>query len=368
MHIRRRDLATVTGAGAKPRENFLAGVIEGFYGRAWSQQLRAAYAGFLADTGLNTYLYAPKNDPYLRREWQSSWPEEKYTELRTLADTYRERELLFGVGLSPFALYQSYGAAEREALRRKVSQINSLGVAVLAILFDDMPGDQPDLAARQVEIVADILQWSEAGRHLVCPTYYSFDPILEKVFGRRPPDYWQRLGEALPSGVDIFWTGAKVCSDQVARADIEAAAAELGRPLVLWDNYPVNDGQKMSRFLHLRALSGRDELPDCPQVSGHLCNPMNQGYLSLLPLFGLASLYGSSGDFPTWAQAHFGESLARQLLSDIPLVQDAGLDGLEPEQRQRLLQSYSQFQHPAAQEMVAWLRGEYTFDPACLTD
>ncbi|MEM8563363.1 MAG: beta-N-acetylglucosaminidase domain-containing protein, partial [Pseudomonadota bacterium] len=48
----------------------LRGVVEGFYGRPWSFQTRTDYAQFIADLGLNTYLYCPKSDPYLRKQWQ----------------------------------------------------------------------------------------------------------------------------------------------------------------------------------------------------------------------------------------------------------------------------------------------------------
>ena len=52
--------------------------------------------------------------------------------------------------------------------------------------------------------------------------------------------------------------------------------------MLLWDNYPVNDGV-MAREMHLGAYRGRDaELSDV--IDGVLCNPMVQPRASLVAL------------------------------------------------------------------------------------
>ena len=48
------------------------------------------------------------------------------------------------------------------------------------------------LAQRQADIVADVCRWLPGVRILVCPTYYSFDPVLEKYFGK---DYVEKLNK-----------------------------------------------------------------------------------------------------------------------------------------------------------------------------
>jgi len=189
---------------------FLTGVIEGFYGRGWPVQLRLDYASYIADLGLNSYLYCPKEDPFLRKRWQEDWPREEWADLQAMALTYARSGVQFGVGLSPFALYQSYEAAERAALKHKIERLNEIEVPLLAVLFDDMPGDMPELAARQLIIMEDIASWSNASRLLMCPTYYSYDPVLETFFGIRPSGYWEELGAGLDASVDVFWTGKSV--------------------------------------------------------------------------------------------------------------------------------------------------------------
>src|SRR5688572_16036611 len=50
------------------------GIVEGFFGPPWSMQHRAAIFQFGAARGMNTYLYAPKDDPYHREKWQEHYP------------------------------------------------------------------------------------------------------------------------------------------------------------------------------------------------------------------------------------------------------------------------------------------------------
>ncbi|MCB1676419.1 MAG: beta-N-acetylglucosaminidase domain-containing protein [Halioglobus sp.] len=329
---------------------------------------RLAYADYLAHMGLNTYLYCPKADPWLRRRWQDEWPAAQWDQLLQVGKRYRAAGINWGVGLSPFELYRDYGRVQRAQFRNKLERIAQLQAPLLAILFDDMPGDLDALASRQAEIVADTRHWLPGVRLLVCPTYYSFDPVLEKLFGPMPADYWPQLGRDLPQSAQVFWTGNRVCPATVAVRDIEAIRRQLGRPVVLWDNYPVNDGAVRSNFLYLEELSQRD-----PQLrgllDGHLCNAMNQGLLSLPALAGLAALYGGGSCSDQWFGEVLGAQTWAQLRSDRDLFQREGLGALQDSDRRRqLAQVYARLPGAAAREVAGWLAGEYTFDPACLTD
>jgi hypothetical protein len=345
---------------------FLAGVIEGFYGREWSFDTRLAYADYLTEAGLNTYIYCPKGDLYLRRSWQEHWPQEQWRELVQLSAVYKQRGINWGVGLSPVELYRNYGPRERVALKRKVEKLGELQAPVLAVLFDDMPGDLQSLATRQAEIVTDVCQWLPGVKLLVCPTYYSFDPVLEKYFGTMPVDYWPQLGRELPQEVNVFWTGNKVCSDAITVSDIEAIVQQLARPVILWDNYPVNDGAVRSNFLYISKLQSRSPALR-PLLTGHLCNPMNQGLLSLPALSGLAELYGNGLLNEVALSRILGPATWERVIRDQVVFEQAGLSGLGEQRCKVLAAEYANLQGPAAAEVAQWLQGEYSFDPACLT-
>lgn len=349
---------------------FLLGIIEGFYGHSWSWHERREQAEFLADAGMNTYVYAPKSDPWLRRRWRERWPDEHRAELRALREVCAERAVAFGIGLSPLSIYRNYDAPARVALQQKVAAINELQPDLLCLLFDDMPGDVAGLASLQAGICHDVAAASEARRLIMCPTYYSYDPVLEKVFGPRPPAYFSDLGEALDATVDVFWTGPEVCSPRYDSRHLLEIGSMLRRLPVLWDNYPVNDGRLTSRYLHLEPFSGRGGI--APSLRGHLANPMNQPTLSRIPLLSLVDVYrepnGRVKSLGAYAGSVCSAGLAAAIAEHRQMFQHTGLDGLTGDQRQVLLDVYCRFDEPCAREICAWLRGEYRFDPDCLTE
>ena len=53
----------------------MRGVIEGFYGAPWSHDERLDLIRFCAQHGLNTWVHAPKDDPYHRARWREPYPE-----------------------------------------------------------------------------------------------------------------------------------------------------------------------------------------------------------------------------------------------------------------------------------------------------
>lgn len=352
--------------------SFHLGLIEGFYGHTWSWQLRREYAKFLAQAGYQSYIYAPKSDAYLRKQWASVWPQPLEHELRSIADSYHQAGLFWGVGLSPFEVYRRWPGDSKKQLQSKIQYLNKFDPDILLIAFDDMRGDQAELARIQCEIMDCVLESSAAKLHFFCPTYYSYDPVLTDVFGDMPRDYWAELGERLDTQVQIFWTGNQVCSQRYAQEDFTEISSWLRRKPALWDNYPVNDGRKTSPFLHLDAFRQRPaELSTT--LAAHYVNPMNAGNLSKLPLLSLPQSYrqGQSYD-PDRARLEAFESLcatelASQLARDWQTFQYGGLDSLDDAERASLRNTYALWSEPVAQEIVQWLDGYYVFDPACLT-
>ncbi|MGL5596651.1 MAG: beta-N-acetylglucosaminidase domain-containing protein [Aeromonas sp.] len=350
------------------------GVIEGFFGKGWSWQARANYAKWLPRHGYGFYIYAPKEDGYLRKNWAQPWPCEQLAELAELARQCRANGLAFGVGLSPMEAHHDY-PSKRSALLEKVRLIDEvLQPDILAVLFDDMTGDTPDLARHQLTIAHDIAAQSNATRLIFCPSYYSTDPVLEKVFGAMPPRYLADLGQHLDPRFEIFWTGPKVCSSEYPEAHLKQVTELLGRKPFLWDNYPVNDGSKACSYLHLRAFEHRPaELAKL--IAGHAVNPMKQAALSVLPLATLPMSYRLGHQYDPAKALHAalhatcGPQIAAMIETDLPLFQDVGLAQLTAAQIATLRARYLPFRDQAcADEIVRWLDGEYVFDPDCLTD
>ncbi|MDO8501630.1 MAG: beta-N-acetylglucosaminidase domain-containing protein [Gemmatimonadaceae bacterium] len=339
------------------------GIIEGFYGKPWTWEARAETVSFLAPHGYRFYLYAPKADPFLRRRWQESHPDHIALKLEALATHCRENGVRFGVGLSPYELFNNFDDPARDSLARKLAFFDDIGVEDLAILFDDMRGDVPDLATRQTDIVHWCVTRTTATRVIVCPSYYSDDPILDRVFGNRPDNYAEDLGELLDSTIEIMWTGEEVISRQYSPGHLARVTGQLGRKPFIWDNYPVNDGQRMSQYLHLRGFTGRPAAM-ADHIAAHGINPALQPTLNRIPALTLSDSYrlGNAYEYcESFRRACvdvLGEDLGMRVREDLLTLQDIGLDRLGEKER-LLRERYEGVEHNGAREIIAWLNGEY---------
>lgn len=353
--------------------DFPLGVIEGFYGKVWADEARLKLLKFMAAHSFDCFVHAPKAARKLRAGWAEPFTDGELLALRAQSDACAALGIRWGVGLSPLGAVARFDRVAAGLLGAKLKQLNSLNAALLCVLFDDMHCEFDDLARRQLSIVEHIQQHTTAAKVIVCPTYYSYDPVLEKVFGTRPANYWSDLGIGMSQEIDLFWTGNNVCSTAIHSADLQPIAEQLQRHPVVWDNYPVNDGEKASNFLNLRPFQQRDfRLPEVAR--GHFCNPMNQCALSTLALDSLPRLYEEKKHYNTQraldaALAQIGDDvLAGYLREDLPFFCEQGLSCLDAAARQRLLARYARFNEDYSVEICAWLRGDYTFDPACLTE
>jgi hyaluronoglucosaminidase len=340
------------------------GLIEGFFGRPWSWDARRESVTALAPHGYRFYLYAPKGDLFLRERWQEPYPDDEMERIAHFARHCRAEGVRFGIGLSPFELHLRPEDGWQSVLGRKLAELDQLRPDDLAILFDDMRGDIPELASRQAAIVHFAAERSSASRIVCCPSYYSDDPILDIVFGERPPAYLDDLGRMLDGAIEIMWTGEEVCSREYSVGHLTRVTGQLRRKPFLWDNYPVNDGARMSQHLHLRAFTGRSAAAG-NHLAAHGINLALQPVLSRIPALTLAESYAAGdgyeygGAFERAARAVLGDTLAARVRRDLLQLDDRGLDRLG-EQRAKLRARYADYDHPAAREIVAWLDGYWT--------
>jgi hypothetical protein len=281
---------------AEARVVRLRGVIEGYYGRPWPHAARREVIRFLGSHGLNTFVYAPKNDPYHREHWRDPYPEESLLELETTVLEARRAGVRFVYAVSP-VLDVCYACADDfAALTAKLGQLARIGVRRFVLLYDDggrltAPediaryggSDAPALARAQADLANRTRRWLGARRRglaFIVPSDYA---------GTACRPYHRELAAHLRRGVPVGWTGSGVFAREVTEAEARDRAACLpGHPVVLWDNYPVNDAF-LSLNLHLGPLAGR--APGLARVlRGHLLNPMTQPHASLVAI-GTAAAY-----------------------------------------------------------------------------
>ncbi len=272
------------------------GIVEGFFGPVWSMAHRAALFAFGAARGMNTYLYAPKDDPYHRARWMEPYPHTQWRKLTQLIRRAHFHGIDFVYGFHPGKGLRFEAAEPVRLLLTKAQRFYDSGVRTFAVLFDDIPSRlehaadrerfrtslaraegtwMQEIRSRQPRSWTDVEWW-------ICPSYYTPDPLLARVFGAFEADFLATLGECLPAEVACFWTGPAVVPKRITVAHIKHIVDQVKHPLLLWDNYPVND-LSMSDELHIGPLQGRDpKLANC--VYGYLNNPLLQEELSFVPL------------------------------------------------------------------------------------
>ncbi|HEY2990666.1 MAG TPA: beta-N-acetylglucosaminidase domain-containing protein [Candidatus Binatia bacterium] len=272
------------------------GIVEGFFGPPWSMKHRAAMFEFGAARGMDTYLYAPKDDPYHREKWEQPYPQKEWKELLRLLRAAEKHKIDFVYAFHPGKGLRFTNERPLRLLLSKAERFYDAGVRTFAILFDDILSrliyaeDRKQfggsLARAESLWLAQILERQPAGwrdvEWWICPSDYTDDPMLARLFGEFEPDFLETMAEYLPPSVACFWTGPKVVSKTITSADAQRTAQRIRHRLILWDNYPVND-LTMSGEIHLGPLTGRD--PRLPRlIYGYLNNPLLQESLSFIPL------------------------------------------------------------------------------------
>lgn len=269
----------------------LRGTIEGFYGPPWSHDQRRQHLVFAAAAGFDTFVYAPKDDPYHRRRWREPYPPAELARIAELAAVADANGIRFVYALHPALSMRFADDAEHAALAAKAAQLHGAGVRAFSLLFDDVPYELPDpgdaevfgpgaggLGAAHGTTVARFADGFLRAQGvpaplLVCPTDYA---------GTASSAYRDALARTAPDDILMFWTGRDVVVGSVTRDEIDAAAASYRRPLVLWDNFPVNDYEPSRLFLG--PLTGRTTDVDGSALVGIIANAMIQEAPSRIPL------------------------------------------------------------------------------------
>jgi hypothetical protein len=344
------------------------GIIEGFFGPAWSSQGRQHLAEFMQTHRMGYYIYAPKSDPHLRKAWRAEWSEEYLIGLQRLSQVFRRRSIRFGVGISPFGIGANL-KEDLQILRQKALLLASLDIDMLGVFFDDMKWEENSLA-HQLQAL-EVIRSSCGSQILFCPTFYSEDPVLDKVFGQRPSDDLKQLGLTIPPDIDILWTGPKVISPEIPAAHLEQVSEILGRSPVVWDNFFANDGPKQCRFLKLKALTGRSQAA-FGRAKAWAFNPMNQIFLSQVVVLSaqgvLEQQLSPEAAFVGALHQLCPPDLTNLIAEHSGHFLNEGLDKMPQQLKFDLAGQLASFSHPAAEELRAWLDGAYLVGSECLTD
>jgi hyaluronoglucosaminidase len=264
------------------------GVIEGFYGPPWSHEERLDLVGFCARHDLNTWVHAPKDDPYHRAKWREPYPDDELARLRELETLSHKVGVDFAFAIAPGMDICYSHESEWERLLAKIEQVRSVGVSHFQLLWDDVEhklhcaedeklygqAERPTGAAQAPFSNRFAREVEQPGPLVVCPMAYA-------QTGDGP--YRRSFAPHLDDGVVLYWTGPEVVSLAVTRDELDMSVHRYANhEHLLWDNFPVNDWEPT--VLHLGPLRGRDPNLLHGSLRGIIANAMVQAVPSKLAL------------------------------------------------------------------------------------
>jgi hyaluronoglucosaminidase len=270
------------------------GVIEGYYGPPYSFAARLDLLRFLPRAGLDTYIFAPKLDPYHRDRWREPYPAEWMAHFADLARAGRESGVRVVYALSPGGGFDP-DSDDPARLIDKLGVLFDVGVRDFCLLFDDLAttsrAADPAVQVRLISDTRAALRRRDPHTSLCFISHYyagtaddfrASHSSFDGMFPIPSAAAYEAYAE-LPRDVAILWTGPRVFANPLRAADAEAYTHFVDRPVVAWDNFPVND-VILSRELFLSPYRARE-----PGVVGALdgivLNTMLQPEASKLALW-----------------------------------------------------------------------------------
>lgn len=251
------------------------GVIEGFYGPPWRHEERLELLRFCGAHGFNTWVHAPKDDPYHRQRWRDPYPDGELQEFAELVAEAERQDVELVYALAPGVDIGAGSEADVFAMQRKCAQLQSVGVRAFHLLWDDLERETAPTAEEQALLTNRFARAVAQERPLVvCPMGYA---------GTGETQYRSAFAPVLDDDIVVYWTGPEVVSAEIVREQLDAASRSFdGHQLLLWDNYPANDFSPDIFFLG--PLTHRDPRLADGDMGGIVANAMVQAVPSKLAL------------------------------------------------------------------------------------
>lgn len=261
------------------------GFIEGYYGNPWSTEDRAELMTWGGYYKLNSYFYAPKDDPKHNAKWRELYtPEEIETKIKPLAEAGNKSKCRFVFALHPYMNNPiRYGSeanyqADLKVMQAKFEQVIEAGVRQIAILADDAANFGGE---NYIRTLKDMTAWLKEMQKTY-PDLKLTLPFCTVEYGGYGESYYSQF----PENVQIVMTGGRIWGE-VSNQFTESFTNNVGRGPYLWINWPCTDNSKK----HL-IMGGYDNFlhpgVNPEKIQGIVLNPMQQSEPSKVAIFGNA--------------------------------------------------------------------------------
>jgi hypothetical protein len=277
--------------------------IRGTKGWMWKPEQYMAEIPFLVRYKMNFLMNCytsmcdienvPWGNPNCNRWWEPL-PDSKKAAYEKIVRTCQQQGIQFCFSMNPnlsSSRFVNSGKPEDvDALWQHYSWMQGLGVKWFNISLDDIT--QGIDATAQAHVVNEI--WSRLkakdpeAQFIFCPTFYWGDGTDAKA---RP--YLETLAKELDKDIYLFWTGDAVVGN-ITRKGADTYKGIVKHRLILWDNYPVNDGHPT---MHLGPVINRDA-DLCEVIDGYMSNPhCTQSEINRIPLLTCADYAYNPWDY-----------------------------------------------------------------------
>mgnify|MGYP000314583364 FL=1 len=259
------------------------GFIEGYYGNPWSTEDRINLMKWGGYYKLNSYFYAPKNDPKHNAKWRELYTEEELnTLIRPLAEAGNASKCRFVYALHTFMYnpvrFDGNYQADLKAVQDKLAQVIDAGVRQVAILADDagnVGGNNYN------KFLTDMTAWLAEMKK----TY----PDLKQTLPFCPQEYMyngQAYYKNFPENVQVVMTGGRVWGE-VNQNFTNTFTNNAGRGPYMWINWPCTDNSKSHLIMGGYTIFLHPGV-DPAKIQGIVLNPMQQSEPSKVAIFGNA--------------------------------------------------------------------------------
>lgn len=304
------------------------GIIEGFYGKPYDNEVRKDLMRYMMRFKMNSYVYGPKCDPYHSSTWADPYPTTitstqdqqgfmTQAKMQDLTETAHASKVNVSWAIHPGNSLLNDGQVVSKIMSKFESMYN-LGFRQFAVFVDDVgvPSQQSgmNLTCQRITDLQRAIEakWNTPGAaaadtvkalrltpQIYCRTFAGSDAQFNNFF---------KALSKLPENVTVYYTGHGVWSVP-NNTDLKTVQDQFGRNVIWWWNYPCNDnGTGPSEIYPLDMKSNFVDMPNVGNESslsseltesnqGVICNPMEQGEVSKTAVF-------SAGDY-SWNNTGF---------------------------------------------------------------
>lgn len=281
------------------QSGYIRGYIEGYYGKLLSWTERTELLRFLASLQLNTYCYAPKEDPQHRFKWREPHSPQWHEAFRKLSATADSSSVAVVAGIAPGLDFNFQSSADFDHLLNKAQQYISSGATGILLLWDDIDDEfTADISisegtahARTVNQLSDALNqaiWT-------VPRVYA-----EEIENKN--SYLEDFFSELHAQHTVLLCGNAIVSSKVKQSDLKRLSRTTNNTIepstalkhrtIVWDNFYAND--YCPRRLFIGPWTGREE------VSDYLINPTGMPWTDQLLLDIATSTHNTNNSYNEW--------------------------------------------------------------------